>query len=186
MTTMIRYRKGDVTIPKESGKTVVVHGVNDIGVMGAGVAKAISERYPQVRNDYIDWAISGYYLFENKGKIPFQLGQIQITKVTKNLSFCNLVSQRGIKSYYDLPPVRYESICEGFYRLRDYCLDKDINNICMPRIGCGLAKGRWDIVEKIIGRVFKSQPKLNIIVYDLDYQEGTVYIDDSLNKKVMV
>jgi O-acetyl-ADP-ribose deacetylase (regulator of RNase III) len=186
---MIKYKKGDVTLLSESGPSVVVHGVNDIGVMGAGVAKAISERYPSVRSGYMDWAIHGYYLLENKNKnvtkIPFQLGQIQVIKISKNLSFCNLVSQRGIKSFYDLPPVRYESICEGLYRLRDYCVNRRIENICMPRIGCGLAQGKWSIVEKIIERVFKSNPELNIIVYDLDYQEGTIYEDNSLTKKVV-
>jgi O-acetyl-ADP-ribose deacetylase (regulator of RNase III) len=170
---MIKYKKGDVTIPKEVGHVMVVHGVNDIGVMGAGVAKAISERYPQVRSEYIKWAIDGYYLME-KGKIPFQLGNIQVVRVSKNLSFCNLVSQRGTKPFYDLPPVRYESICEGLYKVRDFCLDRGINNVCMPRIGCGLAGGNWNRMEKIIGRIFKEQ-KPQLTIYDIDHYEDTIY-----------
>lgn len=151
---------------------VLVHCVNDIGVMGAGIALAIAKKWPQVKKQYLNWSNNQDNFIKHNQ--PFELGYIQNVKVSDTLYVCNLVGQRGIQSYYDLPPLRYQSIQEGLYRLREFMRDNNLTELVSGRIGCGLAGGEWFIMEMIINHVFKDTD-ISVTIYDIEPWEGTVY-----------
>lgn len=167
------YKKGDLTLHGDE-YSVIAHCVNDINRMGSGVAKAILTRWPIVKEKYHEWGDRGYHL-RDKTKIPFVLGQIQLVPVKKNVQVCNLIGQRDIVPYKNIPPVRYQSVLEGMYRLSDWMNQNKYKTLAIPRICCGLAGGEWKHIETILNRVF-GKSDIQIIVYDNEPIEGTEYV----------
>ncbi len=152
---MIKITKGDVLESKVDGIKIIVHCVNDIHVFGAGVAGNIAKKWPRVREEYLNWG------YEPEEDTPFVLGQIQLVKGEKDTYVCNLIGQRDIGGFQIgskfIPPVRYEAIEEGFYRLLDR-VEKfsgpEKISIHAPLLGCGLAMGDIDEIYIIANAVF--------------------------------
>jgi len=76
-----------------------------------------------------------------------------------------MIAQHGVKSTENGPPIRYEAV--------EICLGKVAQNaknkkasIHMPRLGCGLAGGKWDEIESIIQKTLSLQD-IPVFVYDL-------------------
>ena len=59
------------------------------------------------------------------------------------------VAQRGMKTGSNGPPIRYEAvrICLKKFAVEAKQLGASVH---MPRIGCGLAGGRWEEIDPII------------------------------------
>lgn len=155
----IKIIHGDITETIGTGTKLIVHVVNDIGVMGAGVAKAIADKWPTVKYSYISW--------HNKAlnrETPFVLGQIQIVQVEKDIYVCNLIGQRDIKGEQIgdifLAPIRYEALEEGFIRIKAKIKDSKHNNISLhfPMIGAGLARGNWNRIYYLIDDILGELP----------------------------
>jgi O-acetyl-ADP-ribose deacetylase (regulator of RNase III) len=179
----ITYLKGDATKPITSTKDakLIVHCVNDLPAWGSGFVLALSKLWKNPELCYRNWGTSGYWNYRNlkdlaprayeflppslkEASIPFYLGQIQVIPVGKRtdgvIYVVNLVGQRDVKPYKHIPPVRYEAFREGFLRVKDVA-DELHASIHMPRIGCGLAGGNWEMVEKCLPE------GLDYYVYDL-------------------
>lgn len=161
----IFYRKGDAT---QHQNGVLVHCVNDLGVMGAGIALAIANKWPKVKEEYTIWSEEFHPLFS--------LGYIQTIKVSNTLWVCNLFGQRGISKFHGMPPVRYQSIMEGLFRLRDFMEKEGLKEVVSGRMAAGLAGGSWQTIEKIFNKVFESS-NINVIIYDIpgEVWENTIY-----------
>ena len=85
----LKHIKGDVRKPIGDGNKIIIHCCNDIGVMGAGVAAAIAQKWPNVKSEYKKW---------HRGKQGFKLGNVQFVKVEDDLVVCNMIGQRDIRS----------------------------------------------------------------------------------------
>jgi O-acetyl-ADP-ribose deacetylase (regulator of RNase III) len=148
---MIKYVKGDVTNPnRTNGIDIIVHIVNDMDQMGSGVAKALYSKWRVVKNTY--------HRFTKNGLV---LGDIQIVPVDSNLVVINMVAQHKVIPIEPIP-IRYsavETCLENITKLEIY----ENSTIHMPRIGCGLAMGKWENIENIINNVIDK----DVIVYDL-------------------
>ena len=48
--------------------------------------------------------------------------------------------------------------------MRDQCLENNIHQLAMPRIGCGLDKLNWDQVSRLIQTVF-ADDDIQITIY---------------------
>lgn len=162
---MIIYRKGDAT-KHESG--VLVHCVNDIGVIGAGIALAIAKKWPKVKEHYKEW-------YDNSHPC-FCLGYIQNIRVSSSLWVCNLFGQRGTSEFHGIPPVRYESILEALFRLRDFMEKHKLKEVVSGRMAAGLAGGSWPLVEYVFKTAFKDSD-IKVIIYDLPNENwpNTIY-----------
>ena len=87
------------------------------------------------------------------------LGEIQCVKINDNLSVVNMIAQRGVSWMNESPPIRYDAL--------EKCLNQiEIKEVHMPRIGCGLAGGNWNEIEKIICRTLLAKG-CTVYVYDL-------------------
>lgn len=129
--TDIVYKKGDLFMGDES---FIAHGCNAMGVMGAGFAAQIRDRFPGAYDYYrFLYVTSGLrlgevYAYSEKGKTILHC----ITQVTYGRS--------GVHVSYDA--------------IRD-CMN-EINylypgeRVAMPQIGAGLAGGDWNEISKII------------------------------------
>jgi hypothetical protein len=103
---------------------------------------------------------------------PFGLGQVQFVQVNSTIWVANIIGQHGIRergiwSYKsDFRPIRYKAIGEGLGigigKVNQKALELSAT-VHMPRIGCGLAGGKWSVVEEIIKRTMT----VPVIVYDL-------------------
>ena len=63
-------------------------------------------------------------------------------------------------------PVRYEAIEQCLTQLAIEA--KSLNaSVHMPRIGCGLAGGKWELIEPVIERTLSAND-IDVYVYDFD------------------
>jgi len=152
----IQYTKGDATSPQSENNKVIVHICNDIGGWGKGFVMAISKRWKKPENQYKEWF---------KSKNDFELGKVQFVQVEEDLWVANLIGQHKInKDENGNAPIRYDAIEDG---LKEVALFAKENNasIHMPRIGCGLAGGKWKMIEPIILKTL-SNNDIEVVVYD--------------------
>lgn len=155
----IQYVTGNVLEPigKYDAK-FIVHCVNDEYSFGSGVAGAIAKKWPHVREHYMQ-------------KPFWAQGDLQYVPVSETLEVVNLCAQRSTGMFYETIPFRYESLQDGLIFLREELLaDENLKNksisLNFPRIGTGLAKGEWNLVHKIIEKVYLNV-EIPIYVYTL-------------------
>ncbi len=132
----------------DSNCQILVHQVNCQGVMGAGIAKTIRDKYPIVYNEYVKFCSN----FEKKYDL---LGQIAMVRVSNKQAVCNLFGQYtyGHGKRY----TKYDAVVNGFESLRDFCVEKGVKSIAVPvNMGCTLAGGNWTIYKTIILETFKN------------------------------
>jgi O-acetyl-ADP-ribose deacetylase (regulator of RNase III) len=163
---MIKYLIGDATKPCDNDlerPKIIAHICNDVGAWGRGFVLSLSKEWPAAEANYRNWyqqnmTNSPSYLEPT----AFQLGNMKLIHVSELVYVANMIAQRGIKSYMNVSPIRYEAL--------EDCLDKlaleakNLNaSIHMPRIGCGLAGGTWSQIEVIIKRALND---IDVYVYD--------------------
>lgn len=176
---------GDVTHQEiNNNNKIIVHCVNDIPVMGAGVALSLFKKWPAVRNEYMIWGRNlsnpKLELLSSTDKYisefgNLQLGNVQFLKVEKNIYVANLVGQKDVSTQnicgIKIPPVRYEAIYEGLLKVKHKA--KKINaTVHAPLLGAGLAGGSLEKIYKIASNIFSDD--IDLIFYafsDKDYEE---------------
>jgi O-acetyl-ADP-ribose deacetylase (regulator of RNase III) len=159
METGIHFLKGDATSPQAKGNKIIAHICNDIGGWGRGFVLAISRRWPQPEAEYRRW-------HRDRNSNDFGLGVVQLVAVEHYIWVANMVGQRGTKTGSKGPPVRYEAIAQCLVQLAEIA-DRHAASIHMPRIGCGLAGGKWDRIEPLIQSALIDQGA-TVYVYDFD------------------
>ncbi|MFF7457567.1 macro domain-containing protein [Kitasatospora sp. NPDC008115] len=142
-TSTITYVRGDATAPPGKGVQVIAHVCNDLGGWGKGFVVALSRRWSEPEAAYRRW-------HRERASNDFGLGAVQLVRVGEHLWVANMVGQRGIRTGRSSgPPVRYEAIDAALATLGGHALDLGAS-VHMPRIGCGLAGGRWSSVEPLV------------------------------------
>lgn len=154
---MIKYIKGDILDVTEG---IIVQQVNCFGVMGAGLAKQIRDKWPSVYNSYQDRV---HYSPNNKDL----LGMTVWNRVDTNLFVASIFGQydygHGVKF------TNYPALFKGI----DYVFglaETDQITVYIPKgLGCGLAGGNWDFVEAYLydlDELFDN--KVNIVIVEKD------------------
>lgn len=156
MKTAINYIKGDATAPQQDGNKIIVHVCNDVGGWGKGFVVAISNRWKEPEKQYREWF---------KSQDHFQLGEVRFVRVENDLWVANIIGQHKInKDEHGNPPVRYDAIQQGLEKTAEFAQEIGAS-VHMPRIGCGLAGGKWDQMEPLIEESLSSQG-IAVTVYD--------------------
>ncbi|WP_224283423.1 macro domain-containing protein [Streptomyces sp. LS1784] len=156
----ITYVRGDATAPLGKGVKVIAHVCNDLGGWGKGFVLALSRRWPEPEAAYRRW-------HRERAKNDFGLGAVQLVPVGPYVWVANLVGQRGIRTGRSSGvPVRYEAIDTGLAALGEDALRLGAS-VHMPRIGCGLAGGRWERVEPLVTARLTARG-VPVTVYDVD------------------
>lgn len=138
----IVYSTGDATLPLGTGRCIIAHICNDIGAWGRGFVVPLGRRFPEAQAQYRAW-------HHRKTDPPFALGQVQFVAVRADVWVANMIGQHGIYTQGDTPPIRYDALRECLGRVRAFALAEKAA-VQMPRFGCGLAGGDWEIVSQII------------------------------------
>lgn len=141
-TNAIIYLKGDATVPQAKGTKIIAHICNNLGGWGKGFVLAISKRWQSPEEEYRHW-------HRNRSKNDFYLGNIQVIQTEKYIYVANMLGQQGMKTGSNGVPIRYQAV--------EHCLEKLVEeaknlnaSVHMPRIGCGLAGGKWEKIEPLI------------------------------------
>lgn len=143
MGETITYVRGDATAPQGKGVRIIAHVCNDLGGWGKGFVLALSRRWPEPEAAFRRW-------HRERAGNDFGLGALQLVQVSPYLWVANLVGQRGTRTARSTGvPVRYEAIDAALAKLAAEA-ERLGASVHMPRIGCGLAGGRWERVEPLI------------------------------------
>jgi O-acetyl-ADP-ribose deacetylase (regulator of RNase III) len=153
----INYVKGDATQPQAKGNKIIAHVCNDLGGWGKGFVVAVSKRWQEPETAYRAW-------HKDRSKNDFGLGAIQVVQVEPYIWVANMIAQRRMKTGSSGPPIRYEAVRTCLRKLAIKAKELGAS-IHMPRIGCGLAGGRWEEIEPIILDELVSQG-IEATVYD--------------------
>lgn len=122
----------------------ILHGCNCQSKMGAGLAKAIAERWPNVKRQYEQHLST----FVERRKA---LGGIQVVGVDKGISVINCFTQEYYGRDVGVRYVSYDAMDECMKRVADLASTKPSSmDINIPKIGCSLAGGHWPVVLEII------------------------------------
>lgn len=150
----IKRINGDVLTASDlDGFVAICHQVNCKGVMGAGLAKQIKDKYPAVYSSYRSICLSKNLNPPEMDKSPL-LGKIQVLYPEKgslnpaNYHFCivNCFGQDGYSNY--AIQTDYTAVKECFGKINKMFKGR---RVALPyKFGCGLAGGDWDTVYGLI------------------------------------
>lgn len=148
--TLIKINKGDI-LQVQSG--LILHGCNTKGVMGAGVAKQIAVKYPDVYSEYVRYC-----------RWDDILGEALFVKVSPTLVIGNLFTQDSFGRDPRIRYVSYDAVDNAFKRIS--YLEEPDTEIHFPKIGAGLANGEWSVIQSIIEHRLKDFTNLNLWVLE--------------------
>ena len=118
------------------GGTIICHQVNCRGVMGAGLAKQIKERWPNVFTSYWDYL----------QRTPSPLGCTQLAEADEDLYVANLFAQNDFGTHQR--QTNYGAVAKAFDSLSLKILRSDV--VYIPyMMGCGLGGGDWETYLEI-------------------------------------
>jgi len=156
---LINYLKGDVTVPQSVGTKIIAHICNDIGGWGKGFVVAISNKWKEPEASFREW-------YRSREENDFSLGATKLVQVETDLYVANMIGQKGVKRQDKRAPIRYEAVVECLKTTVRHA--EELNaSIHMPRIGCGLAGGRWEEIEPLILEAL-DDTKVQVFVYDFE------------------
>lgn len=129
---MLEFVKGDMF---DAPADIRVNTVNCVGVMGAGVALAFKQRYPDMFKDYQRDCKDG----------RVQPGTMHVWKSLAGDWIINFPTKRDWRE-----PSRYEDIDAGLDDLRGYLDGIGPVTIALPALGCGHGGLDWGRVSQMI------------------------------------
>ena len=163
--TKINYVVGDATNPTfgQEGHKIIAHVCNDIGKWGAGFVLAISKRWYSPREAYIIWS--------NSKSETFAIGNTQFVEV-KNINgektiVANMIAQSGTINKYNPQPLNYDALRATLTTIGLYAQVSGASVHLPKMIGCGLAGGKFEIVEQIIN---DTLIRMGVEVYVYEYR----------------
>ena len=135
---------------------IIVHQVNTLGVMGAGLALQIKEKYPIAFKDYKE--MSEYYGNDPK----YLMGKTLISDATQGIYIAHLFAQSSIGR--GALRTDYKAFEDGLLELQGHIVRFGLSHlpIYFPyKIGCGLGGGDWGgVIKPLINKHF---PKATIV-----------------------
>ena len=143
--------------------SVILHQVNCLGKMGAGIALQLAKMFPDMYKDYKSYC-SWFqeYGDEKRNHYDELLGTFHRYQVKNDLIICNAFAQVGVSrqktmTNYDA----WESIFRKIeLQTRNVNKTRKMNWTihCPYKMGCGLAGGDWDQMYALIETYFKDSP----------------------------
>jgi O-acetyl-ADP-ribose deacetylase (regulator of RNase III) len=153
----ITYLKGDATCPQAAGNKIICHVCYDRGGWGKGFVVALSKRWPGPEADYRAW-------HRDRAENDFALGSVRFVQVESTVWVANMVAQHGMTGGSHGPPIRYSAVGECLEKVASKAQEWQAS-IHMPRIGCGLAGGKWEEIEPILINTLVEK-NISVTVYD--------------------
>lgn len=148
---MIRYAQGNVL---DAPAEALVNTVNEVGVMGKGVALMFREGFPDSAHAYQEAAKRG----------DVHVGRVLVTRHNA------LVGPRWILHFptkkHWRNPSRLEWVREGLKDLVRVIREEGIRSIALPPLGCGSGGLDWPQVRREIEAALVDLPDVEVLVYE--------------------
>ena len=147
---MIEYAEGNLL---DDPAEALVNTVNEVGVMGKGVALMFKERFPENAEEY------EIACREKRVKVGTML-------VTKNRALWGprWVIHFPTKKHWRFPS-KLEWIREGMQDLVRVLRDLEIHSVALPPLGCGNGGLEWSHVKRVIESALSQLPEVQARVY---------------------
>ena len=145
---MIRLIKGDILNAFDRGCNAICHQVNCQGVMGAGLAKDISDKWPEVKADYLE--------FCKREMSENLLGTYLAPPVDEDRYVVDIFGQLNYGRDRDRVYTNYSALDSAFEKLSH---DDKFDRIAFPYgFGCGLGGGDWSrVLHMMIERMSNKE-----------------------------
>lgn len=147
---MINYLEGNLL---QAPAEALVNTVNEVGVMGKGIALMFSEAFPENTKAYIEACEAGHV----------RIGKMFVTE-NKDLVHPHWIINFPTKKHWR-GPSRIEWIKEGLKDLGRVIRSKGIRSVALPPLGCGNGKLEWPVVRSEIEKALGGLPDVEILVY---------------------
>lgn len=143
---------------------IIPHICNDIGAWGAGFVIAVTNQL-EAKPEAV------YRYFHKTNHELSKIGEVQIVQSDKvpYITVVNIIGQNDTICEDNPTPINYVAVRKGLRTVATHILGTKGNeniSVHMPRIGCGLAGGKWNIVEQIIIEEL-CKKDIDVTVYDL-------------------
>ena len=161
---MIKTVNGDLL---QSNLPLIAHQTNCLGVMGAGIAKTIKNKWSIVYTQYIDKCRHYNYSKDLLGKCQVCVTEDEPIKFVANLfgeySFTESVAP------FENRHTDYDALKKSLLHLKAICENTEITKIGIPyKLGCGLAGGDWDgVVYPMLQELFANDSTITLYIYKL-------------------
>ena len=161
---MIKIVNGDLL---QSNLPLIAHQTNCLGVMGAGIAKAIKNKWSIVYTQYVDKCRHYNYSKDLLGKCQVCVTEDEPIKFVANLfgeySFTESVAP------FENRHTDYDALKKSLSHLKAICENTEITKIGIPyKLGCGLAGGDWDgVVYPMLQELFANDSTITLYIYKL-------------------
>lgn len=162
----LKFVKGDVTNPqrtKDNEIVIIPHIVNNLKVMGAGVAYALKKKWPQVFETYKD--------------SECELGTVSYSYVLDNgfihTLIANMVGQDGLMNSNNPKPIKYLSVVKCMENVSNLCKgfvndNPDCNVVIhMPEFGSLRAGGNFDFILELVKEIWIGNG-IDVVVYQFE------------------
>jgi len=138
------------------GKVIITpHVCNNAGRFGAGFAKTVAEKYPEVKERYL----------QEITQVPTQLclGDCQFIpvnmhdpRIVMKTFVVNMIAQDGVRGPNNPIPLKYEALIKCMVYIRESILPemKFNSSIHCCKFGSGLAGGNWDFIKILIKEIW--------------------------------
>lgn len=148
---MIEYVSGDFF---DFDADIRVNTVNCVGVMGAGVALAFKNKYPEMFKQYVKECSLGLL----KPGVPSVW--VNNDLFSKEIEIINFPTKNDWRNDSE-----YEYIESGLEWLSNYLKQKKFSTITLPALGCGHGKLNWGRVKHLI-ETYLSDSQHRILVFE--------------------
>lgn len=161
---MIKIVNGDLL---QSNLPLIAHQTNCLGVMGAGIAKAIKNKWGSVYTQYANFCKHLEYSKYLLGKC-----QVCVTEDSPINLIANLFGEYSFTESvapYENRHTDYDALKEALIHLIAFCKGVNITEIGIPyKLGCGLAGGDWDgVVYPMLQELFADDSTITLYIYKL-------------------
>jgi O-acetyl-ADP-ribose deacetylase (regulator of RNase III) len=166
---MIKEIKGDLIRSAKNGEfDLIAHQANCFNTMGSGIAKSIKEEWPEAA------AVDSATIKGDRSK----LGTISFTTNTNPI----IVNLYGQFDYWS-PGVLtdYDALEKALLKMKETFPSKKIG---MPKIGSLRARGDWNVIFKIIEKVF-CDPNDDVTIVEWEKNDYNPKSSGDNNKSVV-
>lgn len=148
---MISYKTGNLL---EADTEALVNTVNEVGVMGKGIALQFRESFPESSREYMAAAASH----------EVRVGRVLVTRGN------NLVGPKWIIHFptkrHWRQPSKAEWVRDGLKDLIHVVQERQIRSIAIPPLGCGNGGLDWREVRAMIEQAFVEVPCVDVVVFE--------------------
>ncbi len=156
---------GDVLRPQRQDREawcIISQVVNNVGAFKAGLAAQTASRFPNVKKHFYDWTRSSTY---HLGSVEFCIME------SEQLVFALLCCQDGLPGKDNPEPLKYPMMGACIDKLGRTAADMQAE-IHMPKMGCGLARGDWNLVSPFLLKLIPESVPVFVYERPRNYSMG--------------